>query len=143
MSVPRTAIGILSEGVQLVNCFLKKKPKNIFKKYASSSCKVWHLMLSCTGFGGLAQLVRASASHAEGRRFESATLHQKPANFSRSLPVFTYSLFTFAFSLFNPFRRRLTIACGFFLFPPPPLAIGGRCRYNSPIMIPHKKRQEC
>ena len=27
------------------------------------------------GFGGLAQLVRASASHAEGRRFESATLH--------------------------------------------------------------------
>ena len=25
--------------------------------------------------GGLAQLVRASASHAEGRRFESATLH--------------------------------------------------------------------
>lgn len=34
-------------------------------------------MVSCTGFGGLAQLVRASASHAEGRRFESATLHQK------------------------------------------------------------------
>lgn len=33
-------------------------------------------MVSCTGFGGLAQLVRASASHAEGRRFESATLHQ-------------------------------------------------------------------
>ena len=26
-------------------------------------------------FGGLAQLVRASASHAEGRRFESAALH--------------------------------------------------------------------
>lgn len=27
-------------------------------------------------FGGLAQLVRASASHAEGQRFESAALHQ-------------------------------------------------------------------
>ena len=27
--------------------------------------------------GGLAQLVRASASHAEGRRFESAALHQQ------------------------------------------------------------------
>ena len=26
-------------------------------------------------FGGLAQLVRASASHAEGQRFESAALH--------------------------------------------------------------------
>ena len=32
-------------------------------------------VLSYISFGGLAQLVRASASHAEGRRFESATLH--------------------------------------------------------------------
>ena len=33
-------------------------------------------MLLFKSFGGLAQLVRASASHAEGRRFEPATLHQ-------------------------------------------------------------------
>ena len=33
-------------------------------------------MVDCKSSGGLAQLVRASASHAEGRRFESATLHQ-------------------------------------------------------------------
>ena len=31
-------------------------------------------------YGGLAQLVRASASHAEGRRFESATLHHVVAS---------------------------------------------------------------
>ena len=32
--------------------------------------------IQASKYGGLAQLVRASASHAEGRRFESATLHQ-------------------------------------------------------------------
>ena len=45
-------------------------------------------MLSCTGFGGLAQLVRASASHAEGRRFESATLHHIGASFISLAPTF-------------------------------------------------------
>ena len=88
MSVPRTAIGILSEGVQLVNHFLKKSSKNFFRIFASSSCKVWYLMLSCTGFGGLAQLVRASASHAEGRRFESATLHHVVASFVSLATIF-------------------------------------------------------
>ena len=34
-------------------------------------------MVIYMSYGGLAQLVRASASHAEGRRFESATLHQE------------------------------------------------------------------
>ena len=50
------------------------------KKRKISSCNMKRDVLLYTSFrknGGLAQLVRASASHAEGRRFESATLHQK------------------------------------------------------------------
>ena len=50
------------------------------KKRKNSSCNMKRDVLLYTSFrknGGLAQLVRASASHAEGRRFESATLHQK------------------------------------------------------------------
>ena len=39
-------------------------------------------------YGGLAQLVRASASHAEGQRFESAALHQKR---HRKVSFFYYS----------------------------------------------------
>ena len=45
-------------------------------------------MLSYISFGGLAQLVSALASHARGRRFESATLHRK--NRFRMEAVFAY-----------------------------------------------------
>ena len=45
-------------------------------------------MVSCTSCGGLAQLVRASASHAEGHRFESATLHHVGASYVSLAPLF-------------------------------------------------------
>ena len=51
-------------------------------------------VLSYTSCGGLAQLVRASASHAEGQRFKSAALHQKSASPKRDLSIF---LFPFIF----------------------------------------------
>lgn len=50
-----------------------------------------HLCYNKQAFGGLAQLVRASASHAEGRRFESATLHQETAHpFGCAVSLFGY-----------------------------------------------------
>ncbi len=47
--------------------------------------------------GGLAQLVRASASHAEGRRFESAALHQQKSVFcQRTKGAFLHDVFRWA-----------------------------------------------
>ena len=47
-------------------------------------------MLNYISSGGLAQLVRASASHAEGQRFESATLH-----FLKTLETYVFRGFFF------------------------------------------------
>ena len=71
-----TAFRILTDQSQIVNSFFEKKRQH--RKI--SSCILKRDVLLYTSFrknGGLAQLVRASASHAEGRRFESAALHQK------------------------------------------------------------------
>ena len=65
-----TALGILADQLENVNSFFRKK-KNSLLKYGIGCAIMYKLPI----FGGLAQLVRASASHAEGRRFESATLH--------------------------------------------------------------------
>ena len=56
------------------------------KKIVARRCKVslaisGEVCYTTEDFGGLAQLVRASASHAEGRRFESAALHQQKSLF--------------------------------------------------------------
>ena len=66
------ALGILADPMRNVNSFFQKK-KNSLLKSAGGCAIIYKLSKS----GGLAQLVRASASHAEGRRFESAALHQK------------------------------------------------------------------
>jgi hypothetical protein len=39
-------------------------------------------------YGGLAQLVRAPASHAGGHWFESSSLHQKVPDFARNQELF-------------------------------------------------------
>ena len=67
-----TALRILPEELQNVNSFFEKKKKFLLQ-YEKGCAIIYKLPKN----GGLAQLVRASASHAEGRRFESATLHQK------------------------------------------------------------------
>ena len=41
-------------------------------------------------FGGLAQLVRAPASHAGGHWFESSSLHQKVPDFTRNQELFLF-----------------------------------------------------
>ena len=66
------ALGILTDPIRNVNSFFQKK-KNSLLKSAGGCAIIYKLSKS----GGLAQLVRASASHAEGRRFESAALHQQ------------------------------------------------------------------
>ena len=66
------ALGILADPMRNVNSFFQKK-KNSLLKSAGGCAIIYKLSKS----GGLAQLVRASASHAEGRRFESAALHQQ------------------------------------------------------------------
>ena len=43
-------------------------------------------------FGGLAQLVRAPASHAGGHWFESSSLHQKVPDFVRNQELFLFIL---------------------------------------------------
>ena len=43
-------------------------------------------------FGGLAQLVRAPASHAGGHWFESSSLHQKVPDFLRNQELFLFML---------------------------------------------------
>ena len=43
-------------------------------------------------FGGLAQLVRAPASHAGGHWFESSSLHQKVPDFVRNQELFLFML---------------------------------------------------
>ena len=42
----------------------------------------------CRSYGGLAQLVRAPASHAGGHWFESSSLHQKVPDFARNQELF-------------------------------------------------------
>ena len=44
----------------------------------------------CRINGGLAQLVRAPASHAGGHWFESSSLHQKVPDFARNQELFAY-----------------------------------------------------
>ena len=69
-----------------------------------SHCVVLHLRLTEMRFGRIAQLVRALASHARGRRFESVCAHQKPSEIS-------ISLFSEGFLLlFNPKFGRLLSA---------------------------------
>ena len=43
-------------------------------------------------FGGLAQLVRAPASHAGGHWFESSSLHQKVPDFVRNQELFLFMI---------------------------------------------------
>ena len=43
-------------------------------------------------FGGLAQLVRAPASHAGGHWFESSSLHQKVPDFARNQELFLFMI---------------------------------------------------
>ena len=57
--------------------------------------------------GGLAQLVRAPASHAGGLGFESLSLHQKNGKFREKLAVFAFSLFMIHSSPFAPPRTLL------------------------------------
>ena len=77
--------------------------------YGSPSHKtLWHRgvlwVLKITyPYGGLAQLVRAPASHAGGHWFESSSLHQKVPDFARNQELFLllcskYSLEFFHFS---------------------------------------------
>jgi hypothetical protein len=50
--------------------------------------------------GGLAQLARASALHAEGQRFESVILHTKPKGESEKQEAMkSFQLWTFSFAL--------------------------------------------
>ena len=44
----------------------------------------------CRSYGGLAQLVRAPASHAGGHWFESSSLHQKVPDFVRNPELFLF-----------------------------------------------------
>ena len=44
----------------------------------------------CRSYGGLAQLVRAPASHAGGHWFESSSLHQKVPDFVRNQELFLF-----------------------------------------------------
>ena len=50
-----------------------------FRKCEFSSCNPVRVGVYCHLFGGLAQLVRALASHARGHWFESSSLHQSAA----------------------------------------------------------------
>ena len=54
LDIDSTATGVYNDNVAILHV---------------SSCQTYH--------GGLAQLVRALASHARGLRFKSASLHQK------------------------------------------------------------------
>ena len=66
-----TALRILPDSLENVNSFFQKTRNSLLK--SDIGCAIIYRLPKN---GGLAQLVRASASHAEGRRFESATLHQ-------------------------------------------------------------------
>ena len=46
--------------------------------------------MGCRIYGGLAQLVRAPASHAGGHWFESSSLHQKVPDFARNQELFLH-----------------------------------------------------
>ena len=48
------------------------------------------IRLGCRIYGGLAQLVRAPASHAGGHWFESSSLHQKVPDFIRNQELFLF-----------------------------------------------------
>ena len=74
-----TAFRILTDQSQIVNSFFEKT-----KKFLLHSQKGCAIIYKLPKNGGLAQLVRASASHAEGRRFESATLHQQKSVFCQA-----------------------------------------------------------
>ena len=59
--------------------------------YGSPSHRTPCKAVSCgspTSYGGLAQLVRAPASHAGGHWFESSSLHQKVPDFARNQELF-------------------------------------------------------
>ena len=48
------------------------------------------IRMGCRIYGGLAQLVRAPASHAGGHWFESSSLHQKVPDFVRNQELFLF-----------------------------------------------------
>ena len=49
---------------------------------------IWFVYTNGARCGGLAQLVRAPASHAGGHWFESSSLHQKVPDFARNQELF-------------------------------------------------------
>ena len=55
-------------------------------------CAIIYGVSAAAIYGGLAQLVRAPASHAGGRWFESISLHQKIPN-ARAFGIFVYPRF--------------------------------------------------
>ena len=50
------------------------------------------IRMGCRIYGGLAQLVRAPASHAVGHWFESSSLHQKVPDFVRNQELFLFMI---------------------------------------------------
>ena len=104
--------------------------KNYLVFFSKKACIFLWLCYNKSRSGGLAQLVRAPASHAGGLGFESLVLHHKPQLLSR--------LWLFVFVLQSTFGRASSptgMLCLFlchltFKLPPKPAGLLGACRFS-------------
>ena len=68
----------------------KRPVGQVVKTRPFHGCNMGSNPVRVTTFGGLAQLVRAPASHAGGHWFESSSLHQKVPDFVRNQELFLF-----------------------------------------------------